>query len=120
MDCELHYLRLRADFHRAMASRAACTEAKCAHDAFVEAYEARFREREGDLRRSKPVRHSATRSAPAGAALRRISVPCDGFGGPDPVCKAFVEPFPCSDAPGWTLGVKDRVKAPLRMERDPT
>ena len=44
MDSESRYFATRANFHRRMTRRAACPEARCAHEAFVRAYLARIEE----------------------------------------------------------------------------
>lgn len=56
MDTELLYLTKRANFHRRMARRAACGEARSAHQAFVEAYLRRIEYRKGRLRPSEAER----------------------------------------------------------------
>lgn len=58
MDTELLYLTKRADFHRCMARRAACGEARRAHQAFMEAYLRRIENCKGRLRPSEAERNA--------------------------------------------------------------
>ncbi len=62
MDSELLYLNKRVNYHRRMARQTA-GEARCAHDAFVRAYQARIEE----LSRGRPSEGPEAGPGPAQA-----------------------------------------------------